>query len=178
MRCPGIYILARVLAAAAAAASPASLAPSHAAAAPHSISFILTVNDTWMGNSTPPSTCFAYVVTPLLPANETFKNASHQQVGTCDQGPLIWNATDRGLLVQFMSSNIMDASPPACYIPYINATERLGYILPAHLGDAPQLMTCSVADSREGYHMTFYWFSVLSWVFGDGCGDSNSCITG
>ena len=61
----------------------------------------------------------------------------------------------------FHSSVIEDASPPTCSIPW-NGT----YLNPtADKMDRSPLPSCFTMDSREGYHMTYYWFSLLEWQF-------------
>ena len=64
--------------------------------------------------------------------------------------------------VVFYSSVINDASHPECQIPW-----HFGYQNPTadNSGQCP-LPGCFVADSREGYHMTNYWFHVIDWAFG------------
>lgn len=64
--------------------------------------------------------------------------------------------------VVFYSSVISDASHPECQIPW-----HFGYQNPTadNSGQCP-LPGCFVADSREGYHMTNYWFHVIDWAFG------------
>ncbi len=65
----------------------------------------------------------------------------------------------------FYSSVIEDASPPTCTITwsgqYNNPTPvvKWGDPLPSPLPG------CYVQDSREGYHMTYYWFFILDWSF-------------
>ena len=139
--------------------SPAAASP------PSEIRFLLTVNDTWYPSSFGKQ-CFTYVLTEPLEPNKTFQQSPRQQVGTCDSGPLIWAPTDKGIWVSFQSSVIEDASPPECYIPYSNAsTQTIDYVLPVSLSNGQiQLPSCSKGDSREGYHMTYYWFSVFSWT--------------
>lgn len=61
----------------------------------------------------------------------------------------------------FHSSVIEDASPPACKIPF-NGT----YLVPTAKNPSMSLLpNCFVGDSREGYHMTYYWFKVFDWNF-------------
>ncbi|KAJ8304670.1 hypothetical protein KUTeg_018253 [Tegillarca granosa] len=62
----------------------------------------------------------------------------------------------------FHSSVIEDASPPTCHIPW-NGT----YLVPSPKNmDMSLLPGCFTGDSREGYHMTYYWFYILDWTFG------------
>ena len=61
----------------------------------------------------------------------------------------------------FRSSVIEDASPPTCDInwngsfitPWPTSTVALTSPLPG----------CFTMESREGYHMTAYWFYLLDW---------------
>ncbi len=63
------------------------------------------------------------------------------------------------VIVTFFSSVIEDASHPSCKIEWNysykepNTTDPTESLLPG----------CFVADSREGYHMTYYWFHILDW---------------
>ena len=62
----------------------------------------------------------------------------------------------------FHSHDIEDASPPACSIQW-----DYSYKVPS--GDnykSSLLPGCYTAESREGFHMTYYWFYVLDWVYG------------
>jgi len=63
----------------------------------------------------------------------------------------------------FHSSVIEDASPPTCNIAW-NGT----YLVPTKLtNQLPSLLPgCMTMDSREGYHMTSYWFYLIDWVIG------------
>lgn len=68
----------------------------------------------------------------------------------------------------FHSSVIEDAGPPTCDISW-NGT----YLVPKKptnestgRPDADLLPSCFIMDSREGYHMTYYWFHLLEWQFG------------
>ena len=136
----------------------------------------MTVNDSWKYD--PPisnDTCMATIKTfPIAP--DTPKNKSQIiQVGDCDHGPLTYSVNENGdtqssIFLTFYSSVIEDASPPTCTIQwnykfkvpmnfigivdtYVEASENL---LPA----------CGTADSREGYHMTYYWFYIYDWGLG------------
>ncbi|KAJ8304671.1 hypothetical protein KUTeg_018254 [Tegillarca granosa] len=66
--------------------------------------------------------------------------------------------------VIFYSSVIMDASHPSCDIEW-NGT----YLIPTTFvfdnAEESLLPGCFVMDSREGYHMTYYWFHLLDWSF-------------
>ena len=65
----------------------------------------------------------------------------------------------------FYSSVIEDASHPSCRILW-----DYKYTEPAPLSNyncKPSLLPgCFNAESREGYHMTYYWFNVLDWEIG------------
>ena len=58
----------------------------------------------------------------------------------------------------FRSSVIEDASPPTCDINW-NGT----YLTPKAAGMSSPLPGCFTMESREGYHMTYYWFYLLDW---------------
>jgi len=65
----------------------------------------------------------------------------------------------------FHSSVVEDADPPGCDISW-NGT----YLVPTHPDDSwnpntDLLPGCATGDSREGYHMTYYWFHLLDWQF-------------
>ena len=67
------------------------------------------------------------------------------------------------MYLTFHSSVIEDASPPTCNIAW-NGT----YLVPTKLtNQLPSLLPgCMTMDSREGYHMTSYWFYLIDWVIG------------
>ncbi|XP_071166074.1 uncharacterized protein [Mytilus edulis] len=124
----------------------------------NSVTFLLTVNDTW-------GDCIHTVKTPAVVPG---KKSQSIPVGKCDHGPLEFSvqpATDGYSLmsvhITFHSSVIVDASPPACDIPW-NGT----YLVPTKMTEhLPSLLPgCVVGDSREGYHMTYYWFYLLDWL--------------
>ncbi|KAK7474102.1 hypothetical protein BaRGS_00034631 [Batillaria attramentaria] len=125
------------------------------------IRFLVTVNDTW-----DPDGCMATVVTPMLISGKEYNESGQIQVGSCDHGPLVFNVqkgSDDGVSkmqvdLTFHSSVIEDASPPACQIPWNGS-----YLDPPSPSPLP---ACFVMDSREGYHMTYYWFRLLEWQFG------------
>ncbi|XP_064604005.1 uncharacterized protein LOC135469314 isoform X1 [Liolophura sinensis] len=61
--------------------------------------------------------------------------------------------------VTFYSYVLQGASPPTCQIGW-NGT----YLLPT--SDDPDhtlLPGCFLSESREGYHMTYFWFYILQW---------------
>ncbi|KAK3595185.1 hypothetical protein CHS0354_002791 [Potamilus streckersoni] len=91
------------------------------------------------------------------------------QVGDCDHGPLTFTVQSSNggdskynVFLTFYSSVILDASPPTCNIPW-NGT----YLVPTEpwKPDQDLLPSCFTEDSREGYHMTYYWFHIFDWTF-------------
>ncbi|XP_076472001.1 uncharacterized protein LOC143301527 [Babylonia areolata] len=126
------------------------------------IRFLVTVNDTW-----DPDGCMETVATPFLQGGK--KNGQSIRVGRCDHGPLVFTVqqgssdgvSKMNVFLTFHSSVIEDASPPTCNIPwngtYLNPTEKKM--------DRSPLPSCFTGDSREGYHMTYYWFRLLEWEF-------------
>lgn len=115
---------------------------------PTSISFLLSVNLTY-------SNCFSTVPTgPLTRLEKT-----SVIVGQCDNGPIVWNTTENKdeIVVTFYSSVIVDASPPSCLI------KNFMYGNPVATSSQPLLPSCFDIDSREGYHMTYYWFTAITW---------------
>ena len=63
--------------------------------------------------------------------------------------------------LEFRSSVIEDASPPTCTINF-NGT----FVLPSPGNEEDKeypLPGCFTGDSREGYHMTYYWFYLYTW---------------
>jgi hypothetical protein len=128
--------------------------------------FLVSVNDTWDAGCiyTSPSGW----VKPDIPKNQS----QSFDIGNCDHGPLTYTVTSVGpsnytVTVTFYSSVIEDASPPTCDIVFS------GQYLPPPLVDAGDPATASVLpgcftiDSREGYHMTYYWFHILEWLSAD-----------
>lgn len=120
---------------------------------PSGINWLISVNHTY-------DTCIA-TSSPsgLIPRNE---RQGPFRVGSCDDGPLQWNTTAEGdVVVTFWSSTIADASPPTCTIKKTD----LVYSPPtaAGYGEGPGLPTCFTMDSREGYHMTQFWMTMLEW---------------
>ena len=105
-------------------------------------------------------------------APDTPRNKSENiQVGDCDHGPLVYHVNENGdtqssIFLTFYSSVIEDASPPTCTIDW-----KYQFRVPTHyLGlvtnvdaDESLLPGCATADSREGYHMTYYWFYIFDW---------------
>ena len=64
------------------------------------------------------------------------------------------------VIVTFFSSVIVDASPPSCKIEW-----NYSYKEPKTSDPTESLLPgCFVADSREGYHTTYYWFHILDWM--------------
>eukprot|EP00052_Salpingoeca_macrocollata_P004496 m.41657 g.41657 ORF g.41657 m.41657 type:complete len:155 (+) comp14254_c0_seq2:3-467(+) len=122
------------------------------------IQFLLSVNDTW-------GDCFETVATPMI---VTDKEAPTITVGQCDFGMLEANystvcsdLTKKGPCVNlvFHSHVIEDASPPTCSFE----VSKLKFGTPTDK-DRNVLPMCFTMDSREGYHMTYYWFYALQWT--------------
>ena len=62
--------------------------------------------------------------------------------------------------VVFYSSVIEDASHPSCTMLW-----DYSYLMPTiPMATESLLPGCFVMDSREGYHMTYYWFHALDWT--------------
>ena len=63
----------------------------------------------------------------------------------------------------FYSSVIEDASPPTCKIMWSGDYDNPNGVAMG-MNMLPNLLPgCFTMDSREGYHMTYYWFYLLSW---------------
>lgn len=63
--------------------------------------------------------------------------------------------------VTFFSSVIEDASHPSCRILW-----DYKYTEPVLSSCKPTFLPgCFNAESREGYHITYYWFNILDWQF-------------
>ncbi|KAK3097733.1 hypothetical protein FSP39_012567 [Pinctada imbricata] len=66
--------------------------------------------------------------------------------------------------VLFHSSVIEDASPPECDIAwngtYLSPHQPIGVTK----ANTSLLPGCWTAESREGYHMTYYWFHLFDWI--------------
>lgn len=134
------------------------------------ITLLVTVNDTWKWD--PPisnDTCMVTIRTGSIFPNTPLNKSANIMVGDCDNGPLVYTASvdDKGsisVMLTFHSSVIEDASPPTCTITWDNQ-----YNLPtqpphpAATSMESLIPGCSTADSREGYHMTNYWFYILYW---------------
>ncbi|XP_078599266.1 uncharacterized protein LOC144874681 [Branchiostoma floridae x Branchiostoma japonicum] len=130
------------------------------------IRFLVTVNDTWN-----PDGCIATVATDPLVPNKKYNQSEKIMVGSCDQGPLVYTVTNAvgttgkagkmSVDLTFYSSVIEDASPPTCHIPWDGS-----YVSPrpnTDPRDDSPLPGCFTMESREGYHMTYYWFYLLDW---------------
>ena len=66
---------------------------------------------------------------------------------------------DTYILLTWYSSVIEDASPPSCRILW-----NYDYKTPNKEGSMNSLLPgCYVEDSREGAHMTYYWFYIFDW---------------
>lgn len=138
-----------------------------------SITFLVTVNDTWKWN--PPienDTCMVTVKTNPLYPNTPLNKTENVIVGDCDSGPLVYavNSVDKdkaSVFLTFHSSVVLDASPPTCTIDwnysYRLPTSTLGPVL-EKVAEESLLPGCFTADSREGYHMTNYWFYIIDWT--------------
>ncbi|XP_066284276.1 uncharacterized protein [Branchiostoma lanceolatum] len=116
--------------------------------------------------------CIATIATGKLIPNKKYNETEQITVGSCDHGPLVYTVAPgqapnkMSVDLTFHSSVVLDASPPTCRIPW-NGT----YVTPLPntdpLRNSP-LPGCFTMDSREGYHMTAYWFYLLDW---GGAGD-------
>ncbi len=141
-----------------------------------SVTFLVTVNDTWKWD--PPienDTCMVTIKTNPLYPNTPLNKTDNIMVGDCDNGPLVFtiNSDDKSssLFLTFHSSVIEDASPPTCTIDW-----NYNYRLPTQtlgpgsrdVAEESLLPGCFTADSREGYHMTNYWFYILDWTSAEG----------
>lgn len=130
-----------------------------------SITFLVTVNDTWKWD--PPisnDTCMVTIKTNSIAPNTPRNKSENIMVGNCDNGPLVYTANSASsIFLTFYSSVVLDASPPTCTINWNGS-----YLLPTQPpGQSTTLESllpgCFIADSREGYHMTNYWFYILDW---------------
>ncbi|XP_065909146.1 uncharacterized protein [Dysidea avara] len=138
-----------------------------------SVTFLLTVNDTWYPGENNGKKCLHTVKTPPLKPNTSWTDSIKIQVGECDHGPLTYTISKElddskehtYIDVIFYSSVIVDASHPNCRILW-----DYKYTEPVPLSNCnckPSLLPgCFNAESREGYHMTYYWFNVLDWEIG------------
>ena len=64
------------------------------------------------------------------------------------------------IYLTFYSHVIEDASHPTCKILW-----DYKYREPTTYGAKESLLPgCMTGDSREGYHLTYYWFHILEWV--------------
>ena len=104
-----------------------------------------------------------------IPAGQPLAQGEVVDVGQCDSGPLVWDYTapgapQQGFVVTFKSGVIMDASPPQCTIPLLaGAPNGLGLSPPKVFGTSASLPYCATMDSREGYHLTEYTFTIVAW---------------
>ncbi|XP_064604006.1 uncharacterized protein LOC135469314 isoform X2 [Liolophura sinensis] len=128
-----------------------------------SMRFLISVNDTWAG----PGGCLATVATPPLTPGQKYNETLPIQIGDCDHGPMTFTVSKTfgqtsdlyHVEVTFYSYVLQGASPPTCQIGW-NGT----YLLPT--SDDPDhtlLPGCFLSESREGYHMTYFWFYILQW---------------
>ncbi|XP_067655925.1 uncharacterized protein [Haliotis asinina] len=129
-----------------------------------SLTFLMSVHAPW-------SNCFATVKTPVILPMKDWRNVTHVDVGGCDWGPLTFVARNNtspdspcstssmNVAVVFYSTEVA-ASPPACVICW-NGT----YLTPHTMWANESLLPgCETSDSDEGYHMTYYWFHIMSWT--------------
>ena len=126
------------------------------------VTFLITVNDTWYPESFGRK-CIATVKTPPQKPGQPRNDTNTIQIGECDHGPMTYQVDKSGMIsLTFYSSVIEDASSPSCDIAW-----NYSYVTPKHPGlkESP-LPGCWTAESREGFHMTYYWFYVLDWVMG------------
>ena len=65
-----------------------------------SVTFLLTVNDTWYPDDYPHKKCILTVKTPPLKPDQKWNESERIHVGECDQGPLIYSVTDEGRSTQ------------------------------------------------------------------------------
>lgn len=148
-------------------ASLASLAARAAAPPTLLLTIAVAVNhSSW----SPPSPCYDQGISPQpIPAGQPLADGEVVDVGQCDSGPLVWDHTAPGapipgFLVTFKSGVIEDASPPQCVIPLLaGAPEGLGLSPPRVFGTSASLPFCATMDSREGYHLTEFTFTIVSW---------------
>ena len=62
-----------------------------------SVTFLLTVNDTWYPDEDPNhKLCILTVKTPPLKPDQKWNESEKIQVGECDSGPLTYTVTDEG----------------------------------------------------------------------------------
>ena len=98
----------------------------------------------------------ATVMTSFIAPGTPRNKSENIQVGNYDNGPLIYSV-----------NVIEDASPPMCTIQwdyqYKVPTHYIGIANTYIEADESLLPVCATADSREGYHMTYYWFSLFDW---------------
>lgn len=63
----------------------------------NSVTFLVTVNDTWYPDEYN-KTCMATVRTPGLQPGVKYNETMQIQVGECDHGPLMFTLSDDGML--------------------------------------------------------------------------------
>ena len=127
------------------------------------ISWALTVNETYW------QPCIATAKIPAVTPGQPTPSFS---VGDCDFGTFNYTLTQRAgsnnvtLSTIFYSHVIEDASPPSCTNQCIlfdrKRNEQDGSASGGPVGF--QCTSCTVMDSREGFHMTTYSFTVISWT--------------
>jgi secretion-regulating guanine nucleotide exchange factor len=75
---------------------------------------------------------------------------------------LVSDATSASLYLVFHSHVIADASPPTCTIKW-----EYSYLVPSSANYRSSLLPgCATSDSREGFHLTYYWFYIMDWSYG------------
>lgn len=138
-----------------------------------SVSFLIAVNDSWKYD--PPlynDTCMVTVKTGPLYPDVPLNKSESIQIGDCDGGPLVYTINGQGekssIFLTFYSSVTLDASPPTCTIDwnyeYRIPTQFVGETTSYRVAQESLLPGCATADSREGYHMTYYWFYIIDWT--------------
>ncbi len=74
------------------------LPPAESPSAVTSVTFLLTVNDTWYPDEYHKK-CLQTVKTPPLQPNQQWNKTQSIAVGVCDHGPLLYTITDEGVYV-------------------------------------------------------------------------------
>ncbi|KAK3096669.1 hypothetical protein FSP39_002250 [Pinctada imbricata] len=116
------------------------------------------------------SGCLATVKTPFIEPDTPWNKSENIMVGGCDNGPLTYGVgyDDNGsgamtIYLTFYSHAVLDASHPACQITFDG-----NYLVPKPgKYDMSLLPNCFVMDSREGENMTYFWFKIYDWRFGE-----------
>ncbi len=74
------------------------LPPAESPSAVTSVTFLLTVNDTWYPDEYHKK-CLQTVKTPPLQPDQQWNKTKSIAVGVCDHGPLLYTVTDEGVYV-------------------------------------------------------------------------------